>query len=305
MVVRFLARCFLAVVVFFLLLAAFDFVFSKVAERANYQPVEIWHDVLGGTVDADVVALGNSLVTVGFNTEYMDSVLGVRTYALGFSGSQFDRQSYMYSLYRAKNRPPKVVVNFIDHNAMSLTTRVPNRDQFFPLFFNKDFRKAVFPVENFSWAERYIPMWRWHSYGTNKFLSRSPRHFRSGFKYITSTRTPFTTGARDSMRFGSDIEVLSPLWDKYLSENVKDGIRTVFVFPPLYKNNHFAEGYEELMTSTFNDFTERYGIRFLDYRSLPIVEDSTCFRDPFHLNGKGSIAFCDTLAKDLRQLGLI
>ena len=69
MVVRFLARCFLTVVVFFLLLAAFDYVFSKVAERANYQPVEIWHDVLGGTVDADVVALGNSLVTVGFNTE--------------------------------------------------------------------------------------------------------------------------------------------------------------------------------------------------------------------------------------------
>lgn len=149
MVVRFLARCFLAVVVFFLSLAAFDYVFSKVAERSNYQPVEIWHDVLGGTVDADVVALGNSLVTVGFNTEYMDSVLGVRTYALGFSGSQFDRQSYMYSLYRAKNRPPKVVVNFIDHNAMSLTTRVPNRDQFFPLFFNKDFRKVAFPVEHF------------------------------------------------------------------------------------------------------------------------------------------------------------
>ena len=134
MVVRFLARCFLTVVVFFLLLAAFDYVFSKVAERANYQPVEIWHDVLGGTVDADVVALGNSLVTVGFNTEYMDSVLGVGTYALGFSGSQFDRQSYMYSLYRAKNRPPKVVVNFVDHNAMSLTTRVPNRDQFSPFF---------------------------------------------------------------------------------------------------------------------------------------------------------------------------
>lgn len=59
------------------------------------------------------------------------------------------------------------------------------------------------------------------------------------------------------------------------------------------------------MNSTFLDYTERYGTPFLDYRYLPIVEDSTCFRDPFHLNGKGSLVFCDTLARDLRRLGIL
>ena len=290
---------------FYLVLAALDYSYSKRVESSDYQTFQIWHDILDGAVDADVVAIGNSLVTVGFNTEYLDSALAVRTYALGFSGSQFDRQSYMYSLYRSKNRPPKLAVNFIDHYSMSFTKRVPDREQFYPYFFDKDFRKTVFPVEKFSFAERFIPMWRWQKFRPSAFLARQPKHFRRGFKYIDYTRSPFTMGARDSMLFGSALDELTPLWDKYLSENAEAGIRTVFVVPPLYKNNHYAKGYWELLTSTYRGFSEQYDAPFLDYSSLPLKEDSTFFRDPYHLNGKGSEVFCDTLAKDLKRLGLI
>lgn len=302
---KFLIRCLNFGVIFYLLFSAVDVCCSNVAERSRTQPFNIWHDIMGGTVGADVVALGNSLVTVGFNTEYLDSTYGVKAYAMGFSGSQFDHQSYMYSLYRSRNRPPKVMINFIDHKSMSITKRVPDRDQFFPWFFNKDFRQAVFPVEHFSIAERFIPMWRWHDFDLSLFLVRLNSHICRGFKYIDYTISPFDTGAYSSMPFNSDFESIAPLWEKYLSGNAANGIHTVFVVPPLHESCRYANGAEESMLSTFRGFSERYGVPLLDYSSLPLTRDSTFFRDPYHLNGKGSEAFCDTLAKDLRRLELI
>lgn len=301
---RFLNHCFVSGVVFFLAFAALDFVISKSLSRLNVKPFNVWNEVMGGKVDADVVALGNSLVTLSFNTEYLDSTLGVKTYAMGFSGSQFDRQSYMYSLYRSRNRPPKVMVNFVDYNSMSLTRRVPDRPQFYPWFFDKDFRRVVFPVERFHLLERFLPMWRWRGYRPIDYTSRFSGHLKRGFKYITFTRSPFIMGDRGLMRFGSDSAAIAPLWEKYLSRNVSEGIRTVFVLPPLHESCQYADGHKERMVSTFRGYSERYGIPFLDYSDLPITADSTFFRDPYHLNGKGSEVFCDTLARDLKRLGL-
>ena len=302
---KFVRHCLLFGVVLFLLFSAMDFCCSKVAERSDRQPFNIWHDIMGGTVDADVVALGNSLVTLDFNTEYLDSTLGVKTYAMGFSGSQFDRQSYMYSLYRSRNRPPKVMVNFIDQRSMSLTKRVPDKEQFFPWFFDKDFRRVVFPVESFSLADRFIPMWRWREFNFNLFLSRLDSHITKGFKYVSYSLSPFPEASSKPMRFGSDIVALTPLWEEYLSRNASEGIRTVFVVPPMYNSYYYAPGCKELLDSTFQAFARRYGANFLDYSSLSIKEDSTCFRDPYHLNGKGSEVFCETLSRDLRNLVLM
>ena len=301
---RFLIRCLVSGAVFFLAFAAIDFCCSMVAERSDRQPFNVWHDIMGGTVDADVVALGNSLVTVGFNTEYLDSALGTRTYAMGFSGAQFDRQSYMYSLYRSRNRPPKVMVNFIDQRSMSLTKRVPDKEQFFPWFFDKDFRRVVFPVEHFSLSERFIPMWRWREFGLDLFISRLDSHITKGFKYVSYSLSPFPEASSKPMRFGSDIVALTPLWEKYLSRNASEGIRTVFVVPPMYKSYYYVPGSKELLDSSFLALARKYDAMFLDYSSLPIKEDSTFFRDPYHLNGKGSEVFCDTLARDLKRLGL-
>ncbi len=302
---RFIPRLLMAAGIFLVLLALIDYPFSWIAERSNNVPNEAWRDLIQGTVDASVVVLGNSRSASDFDTYVMDSALGVRSYDLQMKGCSFDRLSYMYELYRKLNRKPDVVLTCMDNWSMSPTMEVPYREQFFPLFHHKEFRETVFPKESFSWGEKYIPMWRWHSYNPISFLVWYPKKTRQGYEPHTVGGYPFYLPHSDSVYFFENPDTIYPIWESFLEKNNADSVKTVLVFPPLYSKVLYASGHKERMHAVTDSLAARFGAFVLDYDGQSICADSTCFQDYYHLNTKGARAFTTILCEDLRKLGIV
>ncbi|MBO4230340.1 MAG: hypothetical protein J5886_01565 [Bacteroidales bacterium] len=300
----FISRLLFSALAFLVFLSLVDRPYSWIAERSNNVPNEAWRDLIQGTVDASVVVLGNSRAASDFDTFVMDSVLGVRSYDLQMKGCGMDRLSYMYDLYRKLNRKPDVVITCMDFLSMNPTVEVPSREQFFPLFYYKDFRETVFPKEAFSWGEKHLPMWRWHSYNPLSLIVCYPKKTRQGFEPHTMGGYPFSKSSTDSLCFFENTESILPLWESFLERNRADSIKTVLVFPPLYSDVPYASGHKERMHSSIDSLASRFGAFVLDYDDQIISSDSTCFQDFYHLNEKGAKLFTAALCEDLLKLGI-
>ena len=55
----------------------------------------------------------------------------------------------------------------------------------------------------------------------------------------------------------------------------------------------------------YNNIAKAFDIPVLDYSNMEICSDSTYFYNAMHLNKKGSKLFSDSLANDIRRLGVL
>ena len=59
------------------------------------------------------------------------------------------------------------------------------------------------------------------------------------------------------------------------------------------------------MHSAYKKIADKYGIPILDYMTMSLCKDTTYFYNAMHLNKKGSEIFSDSLAHDLKRLGIL
>ena len=238
---KFLLSITLFVLPAYILLAIGDYFFSLKATHSNLYHIENWYDLMQGTIDADIVAMGNSRTFVHINPIILDSVLDVNSYNLGFDGSSINRQIKKYNLYRKFNRKPKLIIQNIDNITLHYLVGY-EMEQFFPYFWNMSLRKEFFSSEPFS------------------------------------------------------------IWDKVKDE----GINIVFVYTPTYIGlTKKMYSYHQQMHDNFQKYANKYNIPILDYTDLDICYDTAFFYNSMHLNKKGADIFTDSLANDIKRLGLL
>ena len=286
--------------VFLLLLAAVlppaDFLFSRRARLSTRPSIEGWYNLLYGQIDADLVILGSSRAKNHVDPDILDSVLHTNSYNLGMSGTRIEMQLAQYELYRAHNKKPDVIVHCIDVFSLLPMTRVYNREQYFPFLWDRDFRKKVFPLVRFTLAERFIPFFRYYPTYMSDLLHRDSSSTRKGFhpldlKWDSPTVKPVPFGMEERER---------SLFEQYVEKASNEGIRMVFVLPPLYYRKQVQN--LDKMLDYYTELGNRYQIPLLNYYPSEICRDSTNFMDSNHLNRQGAEAFSDSLARDLLVL---
>ena len=297
-------RVFLFGIVLLLVFSTIDWIYSRFAMQSNYYPIESWYDMMHERIDADVVVMGNSRAWVHVSPVILDSILKVDTYNLGMDGSPINRQVHKYNIYRNQNKAPRLIIQTIDCFTFEYSERsIPIIEQFFPFFWKSSIRKEFFRDEPFSFAEKYMPMLRYQGYGFWLFKS-SPRRLVKGYEGQDRSWDGSIFNTVESLSFRRNATALKVL-DTYLSKVKSEGINVVFVYTPFYIGATAKMTNLDEMYATYQEVADKYDIPVLDYTYMDICYDTTYFYNAMHLNKSGAEIFSDSLANDIKRLGIL
>lgn len=181
---KFLKKILVSLLFTLLVCVLMDLWLSNYLQHSSKRKYEIWTKIVNGEFqDNDLLVFGSSRAWVHYSPVILDSVLGVNSYNMGIDGSACDRQILRWELYkRFGNAKPRYIIHNIDYVSTLYSTNGYERDQFFPYFWNMDFRDLLFKFENFSFAEKYIPMYRYTAYGVMNLLNFDVVKLNKGYE---------------------------------------------------------------------------------------------------------------------------
>ena len=268
------------------------------------------------TLNHDVLILGNSRGATAYHPYYLDSVLGCNSRNISVSGQAYRISDLRYRIYRRNNVHPKLVILNIDHVELSSGTLGFEREQYFPYIKNA-LVKDVLDINHFTWMDKHIPMWRYK--GAYKYISMGLCEFfglyhvkGEQYKGWTKNKGPWNgTNLEHLLEIEGQIncsisDTVVHVFDNLLRQLKHEKVQVVMVYSPMYikAQENMSPTFDTIM-DIYRDFSNKYNVPILDYRSMPINSDTTYFRDATHLNYIGAELFTTKLAHDIDSLGLL
>lgn len=304
---KFLRNIILFVLPAWCVLTAVDYLYSKEAIKSNYHDIEAWYDLMNGDIDADIVVMGSSRAFVHISPLILDSIIGTSTYNLGFNGSPIDRQIRKYHLFRQYNRKPKLIIQNIDQGSAGYRTGY-HLEQFYPYLWDKSIRDEFLSSEHFSFWDKYVPMYRYiHLFDLETFkvvLTSRERTLTKGYEGKEKHWDGTAFEKIDSIKFTPNDTTLM-MFDEYLAKAKAEGIQVVLVYTPIYIGHTRKMVNLDEMHAVYQKYADKYDIPILDYTYMDICNDTAYFYNAMHLNKTGAEIFSDSLAHDIKKLGLL
>ena len=304
---KFLYSVLMFVVPAYILLAICDYFYSQKAQKSNLYHIENWYDLMHGNIDADIIVMGNSRAFVQVSPLILDSVLGKSSYNIAIDGSSINRQIRKYNIFRKYNRKPKLIIQNIDHITLIYFTGY-EKEQFFPYFWDKNIQKEFVATEPFSAWEKRMPMYRYlrnlDRYELWWLMTKTAHQLTKGYQGKDKQWDGSEFHKIDTVNYAANDESLK-MFDNYLAQAKAEGIQVLFVHTPIYigltrKLDHPKEMFEQ-----YQYFADKYDIPILDYRFMDICYDTTYFYNAMHVNRIGAEIFSDSLANDIKRMGLL
>ena len=288
-----------------------DFALSYNLRHNENRMYASWNQIYNDTINYDLVINGPSRAWTQYSPLILDSILDINSFNLGMDGSAINRQIIKYKKYCELHGTPKYLIQNIDLGTMSYTMGY-EREQFFSYFFyDRELIKQYDHYENFSWAEKYIPCYRYLGYYdviTEALFYDNKEHF---FEYLNKGyfgRDGKWDGSvlyeMDSVKCATDFTALK-LFIDFLQEETEKGVKLVFVYAPVYVGAREKMVNEEQMFAMYDSIAREFNISILDYNDIPMCYDTTYFYNATHLNRIGAELFTTRLAHDIDSLGLL
>ena len=299
---KYLSKLLFFAFILLIVLTTVDCICSSLMRKSNYRPVQAWEDIIEGGIHADVVASGSSRVWVHIDPDILDTVLRVNTYNLGMDGSSINRQVQKYSIFRKYNSKPRVIIQNID--AWSLGYSIGyQKEQFFPYFWNKEMRATFFPTEPFSFAEKYIPFYRYHGMNSKWLIPTAPS-LHKGYQGQIADWNGEAYRQQGKIEFSVSDTTLCMFHD-FLGQTKEEGIKVVFVYAPLFYGAKQKITNIDEMYRLYQDLADQYEIPIIDLSDMWICRDTAFFYNAMHLNKEGAEIYSDSLANGIKRLNLL
>lgn len=269
-----------------------------------------WGDVYNQELHNDILINGGSRAWVQYNPIIIDSVLYTDSWNLGIDGSSSNRQILRYNTYcRIHGHHPKLLIQNIDFATIGQTKDL-EREQFFPYFiWDRQLMHDADKYEHFSWAEKYIPCYRYFGYRdvimsaiTGKALGDERLYKGYCGRDLSWDKSLFND--IDTVRVADNALALSE-FDTFIGEVVASGTKVVFVFAPIYEGVTEKIPDVNYMFEMFAGVSNKYEIPTLNYNDDPICRDTLNFYNATHLNRRGAEAFSKKLSHDIDSLGFL
>lgn|SRR5574344_955695 len=291
-----------------------DIIISNNLKESKDRMLQAWNDMYSDKSYHDVIIMGSSRAENHFSPKILDSVLNINCFNLAINGSQINRQIAKYHAYCRCHSKPKYVVQNIDFTTLGIRTGY-EREQYYPYFLSdKLLISEMSQFEKFSWMENNIPCFRYYGYplliqhglGISKVATghTSVGILYKGFSIVNGGWHGESYRKQTKILYNKDSLALQ-IFDNYLKELKQDGVKTIFVYSPLYIGATNKIENIEGMYKMYDSFAVKYNIPILDYNYWSLCSDTTCFYNAMHLNKKGAEMFSRKLAHDLDSLGII
>lgn len=296
---RFIKNLFFVIAILLIALTVCDMALCRRIQQSSQREYQSWNAIMQGEASSDVIIMGSSRAWAQFSPQILDSLLGISCYNIGIDGSSINRQIDKYSMYRRYNKKPKIILQNIDFWTIDITNGY-EKHQYFPYFWNSDFRRVVFKNESFTLAEKIIPLYRFSHYGI-KNLFKEPRKLSRGYFGNEDSWDGTALKSIDSIVFSPNSEA-SNMFEEYLSNAQDEDIQVVLVYAPVYaeatsKITNMAEMYQY-----YSEIAKKYGAKIIDFNFNHICNDTIFFYNATHLNKKGSELFSMELVDSLKVL---
>lgn len=286
-----------------------DYGYSRKLAASNNYWYETWYDVLRPHPASDVVCIGSSRAFNFFVPSVIDSLLRCYSWNLGIAGAHAQDFPYRYVLFRRFNPPPRLVVQVLDYFMFHEQSGDSfEKWQLYPFFWDASFRREVFRYRHFSFAERFLPLYRYCGNGIWPRKGRQNRYRTTsrGYSVIELEWDRARWEKQDWYKKMYDDVWPSPErvaeYEDFLAYLQEEGCQVVFVCPPAFAEADRSFLYIDSIRACFRNLSEKHDIPLLDYTRGTMSLDSTLFFDGLHMNYRGAVQFSDSLAADLNKL---
>lgn len=293
----------------------FDWMTSSGLKKTERGHFHTMNALMNDSINADVIILGSSRVEFGYDPYILDTVLDCNSRNLGVSGQPFGVSALRWQLYNRHNIPPKLII--VNCDFLELKDMVENgyeREQYYPYMFDP-LVQSYLEAYGFNWADKYIPMYRYHGdyklmfLGISEFFHIYHDHKRNPYKGYLPSYDVWNGEALNDMIKNNRLKSKPShqvvfLVDSLLRNAVDEGSKIVFVQAPYYCR--LRDNLEDHATrAVYDSLSIVYNIPSLDYTNMSICNDSTYFVDGCHLNYRGSEIFTLELARDIDSLNIL
>lgn len=285
-----------------------DVYLSHRLQQCQEQKFVGWSDITQKQLDADLVIVGSSRAWVQYDPAILDSILGINSYNLGLDGSKLNRQVLKYNVFNHyQNIKPKYIIVNIDCFCASEWTIGYQREQFFPYMLSPYTRNVIRRVEPFTWAELYIPLYRYTTYKgilDNLKESKYNDHLYKGYRGQDSKWGGSLFEDNEVIHFRLNDETWE-MFDEFLQKRCNEGIQVIFCYAPIYTRVTQKLDNIDEMYAAYQGLADKYNIPIIDFNDSEICSDTTFFYNDTHMNRKGAEWFTTQLAYQLDSLGVI
>lgn len=314
---KFLLNIGLFVVVLAVLAVIGDYMISSGLRKTTIRKYAVWNDIYNdNNLDNDLVLLGASSCWAHYNPAILDSILGISTYNLGIDNHPWSPViPIRYNTYiRYAHKKPKYVLINIDIATFNSKTGPYEREQFFPFLGEDD--SLISQVENckeFTWGERYLPIWRYIGYreeiqnGVTSFFGK--KKFKDdgvykGHRGNTYSWDRASLNTMDSIPLEYNYEAVVSML-QFISDRKAEGQVVLLIKTPVYNELQERLTNGDEMCARYDSIALVADVALLDYWNHPVVLDSTYFCNSTHLNKQGADIISVQLALDLDSLGIV
>lgn len=303
---RFVIKTGITALVVLLISIGLDVLITRNLHHSNARMFQTYNEIYFGNGDYDAIIMGSSRGQVQYSPAILDSILGVDSYNISVDGRCIDAEIFIYNAYRQHKPKPKLIIQNIDWGSL-LGSNMYEREQYLPYLYLDDLYEQTRESEQFSWADRYLPLVRYAGYTEvikeglclkNKLLRPAQN---KGYIARDDEWDGSTFNSISSISFDCKPEVVE-MFDKYLSQCKGEGIRVALVYAPIYIGVTEKMDSVQSMFDFYRLYADKYGFPILNYTYDSLCYDTNYFYNATHLNKAGAELFSAKLACDLKDL---
>jgi len=295
-----------------ILLYGFEYLVTKGLTKTGYSLYGEWNEVNDGGIDADLVVMGSSRAVVHVSPKIIDSLLDLNSYNLGLNGFNFFLHKNRLDFYLEKNNAPKYIIHCLDVHTLEKKEELFQDIQFLPYLNNATIRKMTQQYEGLTLSDYNVPFFRYRKHhdlirvGLEEFFET--KHYTSNKKkghytyYQTWVDEPYEAFKK---KYPINIEsdsIVYQLFDSYLLEAKKSGIKVFLVYPPYYHEAQKITVNRASILNQYQDLAKKHEIPFWDYSNDSLSLDKKFFMDYNHLNKGGMELFSKRLSEQIEDL---
>lgn len=305
---RFLIKTIITAAALLSIALGIDLLITNNLKHSNVRMFSTYNAIYSDTLQCDAVVMGSSRGQVQYDVRILDSIVGFNCYNLSVDGRCIDAEVVIYNAYRHHAPRPKVIIQNIDWGTLQMSNGY-EREQYLPYLDKDDLYEQTRENEEFTWADRWLPLVRYAGFrniifeglGLPAKIAR-PENIYKGFIAVDAPWDGSAFMNIDTLGFDCNPQAVA-IFEKYLAQCHKEGIRVVMVYAPFYIGATRKMGSAvDSMFALYQNFADRYGYDILNYIYDSISYDTLNFYNASHMNRRGAEEFSIKLASDLKEL---
>lgn len=312
-------RFLLKITIFAVILLGFacglDYMISKgFLQMEDYRSMS-WHEMQQGTINADIVIVGNSRGFSHFEPWTIDSICGTKTFCLGLGGYSITVEDMKYNFYRLYNKKPKYIIQQIDYYTLR-NDSAPHQhesEQYLPIFWDRRIHKELLRV-GYTNLDLYLPLYRYWGYqmviknGLLEFLGikhyvRNPS--RMGHHYERGEWNGTELAKMDTINAKFDLQG-KQYFEQYMQRCADEGVQVILVNSPTYIGANLKTIGLDSVNSYFDSIATAYNTVYWNYNeNYDLCNDTANFCASVHMNPEATHRFSIDFANRLIDSDII